>query len=260
MKGQTIRVEPFVLPHHSKITPDEHRLASGPNGWNAHQGIYLYRNNRLIVPGSWLDLGFVAEEHCKLARIRVDIPNSLDLDWKIDVRKSQAEIPLAIKRRMKTLAAATRKKATEVYRTRGKSVRRESLHTDKGIVWKVHSNRGKYSYKINRDYPILSALLESMDSQQKKIFNTMLRLIEETIPVAHISVQATQFPDSHTGPLEAASEKERYEALECAYQAIRDAGQTHKMAMKILPQIEPFSLYPELIEKLGENKVKKGDL
>jgi len=250
LKGYKIRIEPFVLPHHTKISAEEHRIAAGPNGWNAHQGFYLYRNNRLIVPGSWLDLGFVAEEHCKLARIRVDIPNALDEEWKIDVRKSQAEVPLAIRKRMKNIATDTRKLATEVYRYRGKSIRRESSHRDAGIVWKVKTNRGKYSYRINRDYPILANLLKSLDAEQKKDFKALLRVVEETIPVSHIAVQNHEHPDAHDDPFESSSEKERYNALECTYRAIRMNGETHAMAVRILHQIEPFSLYPELIDKL----------
>ncbi len=250
LNGGIIRVEPFILPHHSKISPEEHRLASGPNGWNAHQGFYLYRNNRLIVPGDWLDVGHKAEEHCKLARIRVDIPNSLDVEWKIDVRKSQAEVPLAIRKRMKNIAAETRKHATEVYRYRGKTVRRKSKQKDTGIVWKIKISRGKYTYRINRDYPVLGSLLSSLDSDQKKDLKALLRIVEETIPVAHIASLSPEKKDEHEGPFESAGEKERYDTLIRTYNAIRREGQTHSMAVKLLAQIEPFSLYPELVEKL----------
>ncbi len=252
LKGHEIRVEPFVLPHHSKITPDEHRIAAGPNGWNAHQGFYLYRNNRLIVPGDWLDLGHKAEEHCKLARIRVDIPNSLDEIWKIDVRKSQAEVPLALRRRMKNIATETRRKATEVYRYRGKSVRRESKVKDAGIVWKIRSNRGKFSYRINRDYPVLGNLLESLDADQKKNLKTLLRVIEGTIPVDDIAVRIHQQQDAYEDPFESSSERERYESLALTYHVFRNEGHTHVMAIKLLKQIEPYSQYPELADKLDD--------
>ena len=36
------------------------------------QGFYVYRNRRLLVAGSCVDVGFVNEEHNKLARIQVD--------------------------------------------------------------------------------------------------------------------------------------------------------------------------------------------
>ena len=52
----------------------------------------------MLVAGSWLGLGdenkiWTKEEQYKLARIRIDIPNTLDLDWDIDVKKSKAKPP-----------------------------------------------------------------------------------------------------------------------------------------------------------------------
>ena len=35
----------------------EYKAAAGPDGWTAQQGFYVYRNERLLVAGSWLGLG-----------------------------------------------------------------------------------------------------------------------------------------------------------------------------------------------------------
>ena len=45
-RGQVVEVEPFVLPHLSKLEEDIHARAGGLKGWNAHQGFYVYRNRR----------------------------------------------------------------------------------------------------------------------------------------------------------------------------------------------------------------------
>lgn len=76
-----IAVVPYVLPHISKLTQDKHDKAAGIRGWNLQQGFYVYRNERLLVPGDWLGLPFTKEEHFKLARIQLDIPNSMDQEW-----------------------------------------------------------------------------------------------------------------------------------------------------------------------------------
>ena len=49
-----IAVRGYVLPHKDNLDVEDHSKASGPGGWNAQQGFYLYRNERLIVAGSWL--------------------------------------------------------------------------------------------------------------------------------------------------------------------------------------------------------------
>ena len=93
-QADEVRVTPYVLPHHSRLTTAQHSAAGGPAGWNAQQGFYVYRNRRLLLPGDWLGLEFRKEEHYKLARIRVDLSNSSDDEWAIDVRKSRARPPL----------------------------------------------------------------------------------------------------------------------------------------------------------------------
>src|SRR5205823_5628093 len=72
LRHSVVEIQPFVLPHHSKIAKSTYDAAAGPRGWNAHQGFYIYRNRRLLVAGDWLGFGWTKEEHYKLARIRVD--------------------------------------------------------------------------------------------------------------------------------------------------------------------------------------------
>ena len=82
------------LPYQSGLFFEQKRLkgqcsASGVHGWNAHQGFYVYRNERMLVAGDWLGLGFQKEEHYKLARLQIDLPNSMDAEWQLDARQFQ---------------------------------------------------------------------------------------------------------------------------------------------------------------------------
>ena len=97
-----VQVRPHILPHYSNLSTDEHARASGPRGWNQQQGFYIYRERRLLVAGDWLGLPVQPEEHYKLARIRVDLDNSMDLEWQIDVRKATARIPRQLTQEMRT--------------------------------------------------------------------------------------------------------------------------------------------------------------
>ncbi len=110
-----------MLPYFSKMSADDHRRASGPKGWNAHQGFFVYRGRRLLVPGDYLGLPFKQEEHYKLARIQVDLDSGLDIAWRIDVRKATAQIPLSLREDMRRIAQRTRRAAADAYRFRGKS-------------------------------------------------------------------------------------------------------------------------------------------
>ena len=58
----------------------------GEGGYAKNQGFYVYRANRLIIKGTWFGL-LKKSEFTKLCRVRIDIDNDLDTDWKIDVKK-----------------------------------------------------------------------------------------------------------------------------------------------------------------------------
>ncbi len=88
-----LKMVTYVLPHVSKRSSLENSTGGGPKGWNSQQGFYVYRNKRLIVPGGYLDFQLLPEEHYKLARIKLDINNTMDKEWKIDVRKAAAIPP-----------------------------------------------------------------------------------------------------------------------------------------------------------------------
>jgi len=68
------------------------------------QGFYIYRNRRLIQPGGWNGLRNDAEVHTSLARVRLDIPPSLDAVFKPTVQKSAVTMPAAF---LKSLRDAT---------------------------------------------------------------------------------------------------------------------------------------------------------
>ena len=57
VNGHEVKIKSFILPHQNKLTPEEFSANAGIHGWNAQQGFYIYRNNRLIVAGEWLIAG-----------------------------------------------------------------------------------------------------------------------------------------------------------------------------------------------------------
>src|SRR4029453_14377661 len=140
---KNISVIPYVLPHISKLTAEKHDKAAGIRGWNLHQGFYVYRNQRLLVPGDWLGLPFAKEEHFKLARIQLDIPNSMDQEWEIDVTKSKARPPDALRAELRYIASGTRARASEIYRHRGKVLARSTTQSFV-FLWQQIARRGKY--------------------------------------------------------------------------------------------------------------------
>lgn len=255
LRGNVVDVEPYVLPHHSKLNEETHRAAAGPRGWNAQQGFYVYRNARLLVAGDWLGLGFQKEEHFKLARIRVDFPNSMDAEWDIDVKKSRARPPGLLRADLRRIAVATRTRASEVYRHRGKVLARNAAESS-CFVWLKKLRHGKISYEINRDHPLISQALTQQNGSKE--ITSLLRVIEETVPVPYIIINNAERPDAHALPFQGAPSKELFELMRQIIEALTKRGLSAQAACQKAATMEPFNGYPELVQSMLEAITGKG--
>ena len=159
--GHRVSVRGYVLPHKDRLSQEQLQAGSGPQGWVAQQGFYIYRNDRIIVPGDWLRLGrgrpWAKEEQYKLARLSVDIPNVMDEDWGLDIKKSTARPPAAIRERLTDLAEAVRKDARQLFAHRGEYGPRPDA--PKAVIerpWTAISRSGRNVYVINRKHPLIA--------------------------------------------------------------------------------------------------------
>lgn len=78
-------VQPYILPHHSKLSQQEFEKYATKDGYTKSQGFYLYRAYRLLIFGTWWGMHRTNDAH-KLIRIKIDIPNDQDLAWGIDIK------------------------------------------------------------------------------------------------------------------------------------------------------------------------------
>lgn len=246
-----IKVQGFVLPHKDKLGEELHRAAAGPRGWNAHQGFYVYRNKRLLVPGSWLDLGWTKEEHYKLARIKLDIPNSMDLAWKIDVKKSVARPPTAIRERLRTLAEGVRKTAREVFSHRGNSSRPRNAEP---LVraWEAVQRDGRNTYRLNREHPLIAECFK-VGTLESQSVHRALRVAEATVPIERIWLDVAEHPDAQAGPHQNLRDNEVLAVMQSLYVALRQTNRlSREDAVKRLLLIEPFNAFPYLVDQLTD--------
>jgi hypothetical protein len=241
-------VKPFVLPHHSKLSKQRLQAAQGPRGWNAHQGFFVYRAGRLLVPGDWLGLGCAREEHHKLARIRLEIPNDLDHEWAIDVTKSRAVPPPALRDELRSIAELTRNAARRVYTFRGAKLT-PAADAERRFLWVPIAKHDNVSYRLDREHPLLKQALATTGDRAS--LATLLRLIEETVPTAHITIQNTQHPTSLRGPFEGATDTDVRDVMMQALRTLTDSGYTRTEALTRLRTLWPFELFPALLEALA---------
>ena len=170
--GGSVIVKAFTLPHHSNVSPDEWEGYAGPEGYLRNQGFYVYREGRLIIHGTWFGLAR-QQEITKLARVRVDMPNSLDSVWRIDVKKASAQLPPGVRRRLRQIIEPLAEASRRIYTARGRRLTESSLVP----VWSRIQDKGTISYRVNTDHPVVANLL---DRAPADLGEDLKRFIETT--------------------------------------------------------------------------------
>ncbi len=237
-------VRTYILPHYKKLTEEEHERLGGPRGWNAHQGFIIYRSERLIVPGGWLGF-FRPEEHCKLARISVDLPNDLDDVWGLNVMKSSVRPPSALKGDLERIAAAARKSAMAAYRFHGAKeapeVEQSSEIAANHAFWKQVSGKHDVLFRINRSHPLVEALVQSVEN--KTFADAFLNSFERLLPIAAILQQPSK--STHGLALEPNDEelKQLITALKLTIEILVKTGVPSDEAKETALSCQPFSSY-----------------
>jgi hypothetical protein len=246
-----IIIRGYILPHRSKLTPIEYELGKGPkNSWTAHQGFYVYRNERLLVAGDWLGL-FKREVHYDLCRICIDLSSEFDSEWQIDIKKAVARPPIVYRNQIESIAKEARAKAVEVYRHRGKILKRIHAKDEYHPFWQEIRREAKRFYKINRAHPLVKDAFDNAGTSALK-FEKLLKFIEETVPVPLIMVRENENVDDiqQGQPFEAETSKVLIQAINDIYKRFILDGLSDKEAKARLVNIEPFDSYPEFIERL----------
>lgn len=246
-----------VLPHRDKLTSDEFDENAGPAGWTAQQGFYVYRNERLLVAGGWLGLGnsraWNREEAHRLARIRLDIPNSADADWKIDIRKSTARSPVSLRPWLMALAENTRDRARRVFAFRGSPAPVAGSQRVEQ-AWRVDRLKSGIRYRIDDTHPAVSAVLESSGELRPQI-KAMLRVIEETVPVQRIWLDTAENKETPRTAFEGEPSNAVIEVATVIFHDLIDRkGLSEEEARRSLLRTEPFHKYPTLIASLRRNQ------
>jgi hypothetical protein len=253
--GSTITVQPFVLPHRSKLDEQQQKCGAGIRGWTAHQGFYVYRSDRLVVAGDWLGAAGAKDEHTKLARIVVDFDSALDLQWQIDVKKSTARPPGSVLDDLKRIATATRRAAEEVYRHRGNIVPPiQGQPRDRKFVmaWQEFKDRsGEVRLRLNRAHPILASALAGPD--HRRTVEQVLKFVEETLPTSLIGIRLAEALDRQTTPYESRQD-ELVKLLRYALDTMTAAGAATSAALDELALIEPFCNFPAIVEALRDGE------
>lgn len=257
-----VDVQCHVLPHRDHLSTHLEGSAAGPHGWTAQQGFYVYRNRRLLLAASWLGLGqgrsWTKEEAHRLARIRIDIPNSSDAAWKIDIRKSTASPPVGIRPQLTKLAEETRARARRVFAHRGQPAA-VSGGTPVVQAWRAEHLASGVRYRIDRSHPAVRGVLEDAGTLAASV-RAMLRVIEETVPIQRIWLDTTEARETPRTNFAGEPPDEVRKVLTIMYRnMVVRKGASPQWARQTLLGTEPFNNFPELIAALHDDPSAGGE-
>jgi Histidine kinase-, DNA gyrase B-, and HSP90-like ATPase len=185
----SVTMQPFILPHHSRLTAKEYDFYQSRSDFISNQGAYVYRGGRLMAWGDWFRL-IPKGEVTKLARIQIDFPNILDESWTIDIKKSRARPPLQVRERLSQIIERVSNRSITVHRGRGQKLFDEV----KAPIWERFADNGKVRFAINLRHPLIEGLTSKIAEVAVEELNLLLESISSSLPVEMI------YSDFSVGP------------------------------------------------------------
>jgi hypothetical protein len=243
-----VRIQPYVLPHHSRLSASEYDYYQSRSDFISNQGGYVYRNGRLMAWGDWFRL-VPKGEATKLARVQIDFPNSLDEEWTIDIKKSRARPPLIVRERLRQIITKIVSRSVTVHRGRGQKLFQE----DQAPMWERYADHGGIRFTINKQHPLIAALVSKIAPKEKESLQVLLDAIATSVPLEMIYSDYSTNP--HTINKQKINEKNILELLKKLWEAIygEDSGDAAAF-LQIARSTHLFEGHVEIIEKFIEEK------
>jgi hypothetical protein len=210
-------MQPYILPHHSRLSASEYDHYQDRSDFISNQGAYVYRSGRLMAWGDWFRL-VPKGEATKLARVQIDFPNSLDEAWTIDIKKSRARPPNLVREGLRQIINQIATRSVTVHRGRGQRLFEESA----APLWERYADHCGIRFAINTRHPLIASLRAHLTPDDAASLGVLLDSIASALPVEMI------YSDYSTHPREvsqtAVDERQALDRLQCLKQVLYGDG------------------------------------
>lgn len=230
-----VTLQAYTLPHKSCYKDiREYEKYGLVDGYLKNQGVYIYRAKRLILYGTWFGLA-KKTNLTQLCRVKIDIDNSQDELWKIDVKKVSAQMPEAVRERVKSLVNTMGAPSKRVYKRRGVKLTSKEFYP----VWQVEHQDGLTQYKINRSHPLIKEWLNLEIPTSSFTSETFLSLIESSFPKDALFYDLGKDEDSVGFP--SLTEDQIKELALIFFNELKSSGKEEDVIISIMKNNEAFS-------------------
>lgn len=241
-----VYVQPYVLPFQKDLSAEDKKQSGGIENYRSKQGFYIYRNERLIIWGKWF--GRARDELTKYARVRVDIPNTLDDIWSIDIKKQNAKIPGVIKSQLTKAVDEAMDISVRKQKHKGRIAK---VDDNIDYIWdRIEGRNNTFTYKINRNSKVFDLIKDKVDDEVWEHINMIVEEIEESLPYQQIYIDKSQ------GKIDEEETDERFAEIKSKAEMLVKisvtTGVDTELAIKGIMKSEPFIHYNNLESVLRE--------
>lgn len=231
-QGEVV-IQSFTLPHHKQMSTLDWDDVGGPDGHLKSQGFYLYRGKRLIIHGTWFGL-CRQSELTKLSRVRIDIPNSMDANWKIDVKKSSAQLPPIVRDRLKKVIERIQHGSKRTYTRRGQKL----VDQERLPMWHRIQADGQIRYRPNPDHPAFADFAQRLPQELQRGFYNCIDLVGGSLPVetlhADMAASAESIVPSRV------DDDTLMQAVQSTLKVLMGAGKDETEISALMKDVDPF--------------------
>lgn len=247
--GDKVVIQPFILPHHSKLSEKEKDFYKNRSDFLNNQGVYVYRNGRLMAWGDWFRL-IPKGEATKLARVKIDFSNCMDEFWTIDIKKSRAYPPHMVREQIRKIIGNIAEGSTRVIKGKGKKL----YDSNSRPIWVRTAGQGVIDYSLDREHPVINAVQKSLEEYESKKVEEVLSIVEDSVPIESIYADYTVSPQD----FEQTSDVERDDLLRRLEDVWNILSACQKVSAEsfreVVCSVKPFSDHTEVINEFIGSK------
>ena len=181
-KSDALKIEGYILPSRSL---DESK--SGHSIWTQNskslmdmEGLYIYRADRIILFGGWNGI-IKKSPRLQLARLKVDIGNSVDHYFQLNVAKSSIVIPYELRMAFLRYVSQLKIEAQKEYYNRGvkklAGIKKKSTDT---LFIREPSSRG-IVLSLNDEFPLILTFAQQLTEEQRRHFSIIAGMINTAV-------------------------------------------------------------------------------
>lgn len=234
--SEKVTIKAFLLPiwDHMSEGQQDYATCHGNGRLMDYEGFYVYRHDRLIVCGGWLDIpGLSSGEKFNYARVVIWYEPTAEADsyFRVNFIKNSINVPEEFAVQLIKVAKIARSKSSNSYDF--KKVKRPYQRHDKTQdvhVWNVQRKEHASYFSINENHPLVRRYTEGLHEAKKK---ALFDLLVREFPIQELSTGVTAKPDY--------TDEELYSMLCDSYEIKRkQQGMTFHDASRAILNESPF--------------------